>query len=181
MAPLIPLSPTLIGVLAGFGFLVVRTIYLSFLFPVPAPAPAADPGTEMAPLLPGSHAATTRHLSPRARFLCAVGAFAYICLTLLAAFQAFNEHGQPAIHDTRFAIFRGGEFSHAFLVLIRTTFDVRYNEGPPMRTDALSLVLLPVIMVQIHTPSSSRLAFVVLDWVVTPVIGSAIFAASVRA
>ncbi|KAJ7237073.1 hypothetical protein C8J57DRAFT_1375896 [Mycena rebaudengoi] len=170
MAPLIPLSPTLIGVLAGFGFLVVRTIYLSLLFPVPAPAPAADPGTEMAPLLPGSHAATTRHLSPRARFLCAV-----------AAFQAFNEHGQPAIHDTRFAIFRGGEFSHAFLVLIRTTFDVRYNEGPPMRTDALSLVLLPVIMVQIHTPSSSRLACVVLDWVVTPVIGSAIFAASVRA
>jgi hypothetical protein len=85
MAPLIPLSPTLIGVLAGFGFLVVRTIYLSLLFlvPAPAPAPAADPGTEMAPLLPGSHAATTRHLSPRARFLCAVGAFAYICLTLL--------------------------------------------------------------------------------------------------
>ncbi|KAJ7211841.1 hypothetical protein C8J57DRAFT_1399408 [Mycena rebaudengoi] len=168
MAPPILLSPNLIGVLAGFGFFVVRTIYLLLLFP------------KTDPLLPGSHAAT-RHLSPRARFLCAVGAFAYICLTMLAAFQAFNEHGQPAIHDARFAIFRGGELCYALIVLIRTAFDVQYNEGPPMRADALSLVLLPVIMVLIHTPSSSRLAFVALDWVVTPVIGAAIFAAIVRA
>ncbi|KAF8144307.1 hypothetical protein K438DRAFT_2029222 [Mycena galopus ATCC 62051] len=180
MAELILLSPTLIGVLAGLGFFVVRTIYLSLLFPVP-PAPATSLGTENAPLLARSQAGATKHLSPWLRLLCAAGAFVYICLTTLAAYQAFLEHGQPAVHDARFAIFRGGELCYAFIVLIRTAFNARYNEGPLMRTETLSLVLLPVIMVLINAPSSSRLAFVALDWVVTPVIGTAIFAASVRA
>ncbi|KAF7334089.1 hypothetical protein MVEN_02314600 [Mycena venus] len=179
MAEPILLSPTLIGVFAGFGFFVVRKICLSFLFPVPAPA--ADTEIETAPLLPVSHAAATKNLSPMAPFLCAVGAFAYICLTSLAMFQAFLEHGQRASNDPRFAIFRGGELSYAFIVLILTTFDASYSEGQAMRTDALYLVLLPMITALIRAPSSSRLAFVALDWVVTPMIGTAIFAASVRA
>jgi hypothetical protein len=55
-------------------------------------------------------------------------------------------------------------------VLIQT-FDAGYNEGSDMRADALSLVLLPWIMVLIQTPASSRLVFSALDWALTPAIG----------
>ncbi|KAJ7477691.1 hypothetical protein FB451DRAFT_1242989 [Mycena latifolia] len=169
-------SPMLIGVFASFGFLIVRTICLSLLWDVPA---GTHETRETTPLLARSHAA--RHLSRSARFFCACGAFVYICLTMLAAFHAFLEHGQPAIQDVRFAIFRGGEVGFGFIVLIRTTFDARYNEGQDMRTDSLSLVLLPWTMVLIQTPASSLLVFYALDWVVTPAIGIAICAASVYA
>jgi hypothetical protein len=50
-----------------------------------------------------------------------------------------------------------------------------------MRADALSLVLLPWIMLLIQTPASSRLVFSALDWAVTPAIGIAIFWASAYA
>ncbi|KAJ7259038.1 hypothetical protein C8J57DRAFT_1515738 [Mycena rebaudengoi] len=137
MAPPIPLRPTLIGVLAGFGFFVYT--YRSYS-PFPLSVPLPIPGQKW--------------------------------------LHSSLDHTQRQ-RDTSLP---GGGFSAPlFIVLVRTAFDVRYNERPSMRADALSLVLLPVIMVQIHTPSSSCLALVALDSVVTPVIGSAIFAAIVRA
>ncbi|KAJ7816790.1 hypothetical protein B0H13DRAFT_2380189 [Mycena leptocephala] len=163
-------SPMLIGSVACFGFIVVRTVCFPLLWRVPA---GTHDTQETTPLLAHSHAA--KHLSHSTRFFCAFGAFVYLCLTMLAAFHVFLEYGKPAIHDPRFAIFRGGEFSYAVIVLLRTTFDSRYNEGPDMRADALSLVLLPWIMLLIQTPASSRLVFSALDWAVTPAIGIAIF------
>ncbi|KAJ7886993.1 hypothetical protein B0H13DRAFT_1888982 [Mycena leptocephala] len=69
-----------------------------------------------------------KHLSRSMRFFCVFGAFVYLCLAMLGdhstmtetAFRAFLKYGQPAIHDARFAIFRGGEFSYAVILLIRT-------------------------------------------------------------
>ncbi|KAJ7656686.1 hypothetical protein B0H17DRAFT_1098146, partial [Mycena rosella] len=94
-------SPMLIGVIAVFGFLIVRTTCVFLLWHVPA---GTHEPRETTSLLAQSHAA--KHLSRSARFFCALGALVYICLTMLAAFHAFLEHGQSAIQDVRFAIFR---------------------------------------------------------------------------
>ncbi|KAJ7642622.1 hypothetical protein DFH06DRAFT_604073 [Mycena polygramma] len=173
-------SPMLIGVCASFGFLAVRTICLFLLYNFPTGV-RRDDAEETTPLLPHSEALATYRLSASTRTICGLGALTYVCLVMLAAYDTFLEYGQPAVQDVRFAIFRGGEVAYGLLVLSRTTFDVRHNKGQEMRTDSLSLVLLPWTMKLINTPASSRLIFGAVDWVVTPAIGLAILVASMHA
>ncbi|KAJ7593492.1 hypothetical protein C8J56DRAFT_931197 [Mycena floridula] len=157
-------------------FFLVRTICMALLLRLPSGP--QDTRLETTSLLSQSPGAGTRRLSRLARLLCALDALVYMCITVLAAFQTFLEHGQSVIHDGRFAIFRGGEVSYALIVLLRVGIDARYDEGQEMRIDSISLVLLPWIMLLIQTPTSSRLEFVALDWVITPALGIAIFSFS---
>ncbi|KAJ7861289.1 hypothetical protein B0H13DRAFT_1900582 [Mycena leptocephala] len=98
-SPLI--SPWLIGVLASFGFLIVRALCLYSLLDLPA---GTHETRETISLVPQPYGG--KHLSRSARFLYTFGAFAYIYLTVLAVFYSFLEHGHPVLVDPRQGISR---------------------------------------------------------------------------